>query len=283
MEVEMAFLELPDAKIFYKSHGDGGTPIVFVHGALCGHEDWTPQFAHFGARQRVVAVDLRGHGSSTAEPDSCSIEAFAADVVALLRALDLPPAVLVGHSMGSRVVLEANLQAPERVAGLLLNDGGRLGQGDPDVVERTMRPEMAAAYEKVVGDLFRGMFMANSDPQVRDRLVGRALAIPKSVGLAFFPRMLRWDAGRSEEALKRVRVPMLVLQSTFTNAQRVRVSLEPGADNYWFQVVREHAPTARIEIVPGVGHFTMLEAPDEVTRAITGLLDSVQSIERSKR
>lgn len=279
----MSFLDLPDARIFYKSHGNGGTPIVFVHGALCGHEDWNSQFAHFGARQRVVAVDLRGHGKSTTEPDSCSIEAFAADVVALLRTLDLPPAVLVGHSMGCRVVLEANLQAPERVAGLVLNDGGRLGQGDPETAECKMRAEMAAAYDKVVGNLFMGMFMANSDPKVRDRLVGRALAIPQAVGLAFFPRMLRWDASRSEEALAHVRVPMLVLQSTFTNTQRVRVSLEPGADNYWFQVVREHAPTARIQIVPGVGHFTMLEAPDEVTRAIASLLDSVQSIERSER
>ncbi len=279
----MPFLELPDAKIFYRESGAGGMPIVFVHGALCAHEDWNPQFEHFGARQRVVAVDLRGHGNSTAEPDSCSIEAFAADVVALLRALDLPPAVLVGHSMGCRVILEANLQAPERVAGLVLNDGGRLGRSDPEGSERTMRAEMAAAYEKVVGNLFKGMFMANSDPQVRDRLVARALAMPQAVGLAFFPRMIRWDAGRAEEALAHVRVPMLVLQSTFTNAQRVRVSLEPGADNYWFQVVREHAPTARIQIVPGVGHFTMLEAPDEVTGAIASLLDSVQSIERSER
>jgi len=56
----MPFLDLPDARIFYKSQGDGGTPIVFVHGALCGHEDWNSQFAHFGTRQRVVACDLRG-------------------------------------------------------------------------------------------------------------------------------------------------------------------------------------------------------------------------------
>jgi len=272
----MPFLELPDAKIFFQESGAGGTPIVFVHGALCAHEDWNPQFEHFGARQRVVVCDLRGHGKSTAaDPGSCSIETFAADVIALLGALDLPPAVLVGHSMGSRVVLEANLQAPERVAGLVLNDGGRLGTGDPEAAERNLRAEMAAAYEKVVGPLFSGMFNEKSDPQLKERLMRRALTIPQAVGLAFFPRMIGWDAGRVEEALKKVRVPMLVLQSTFTNAQRVRVSLEPGADNYWFQVVREHAPRARIEIVPGVGHFTMLEAPDEVTRAIQGVLDEL--------
>lgn len=271
----MPYLELPDAKMYYQSRGAGGTPIVFVHGALCAHEDWNLQYEHFGARQRVVACDLRGHGKSTADPESCRIESFATDVVALLRTLDLPPAVLVGHSMGCRVVLEANLQAPERVAGLVLNDGGRLGFGDAEAAERKLRAEMAAAFEKVVGPLFTGMFNEKSDPKLRERLVSRALAIPQAVGLAFFPRMIGWDAGRVEVALAKVRVPMLVLQSTFTNAQRVRVSLEPGTDNYWFQVVREHAPAAKIQIVPGVGHFTMLEAPDQVNRSIQAFLDGL--------
>jgi pimeloyl-ACP methyl ester carboxylesterase len=280
----MPYLELPDAKIFYQSRGDGEPPIVFVHGALCSHEDWNPQFEHFGARQRVVACELRGHGKSPVDdPDSCSIEAFASDVVALMRSLDLPPAVLVGHSMGCRVVLEANLQAPDRVAGLVLNDGGRIGQGDPEAAERNLRAEMAAAYEKVMGALFTGMFNEKSDPELRDRLVRRALAIPQAVGLAFFPRMIAWDAGRVEEALASVRVPMLVLQSTYTNAQRVRVSLEPRSDNYWFEVVREHAPSARIQIVPGIGHFTMLEAPEQTIRAIAGLLELVPKLRRSER
>ena len=136
-----------------------------------------------------------------------------------------------------------------------------------------MRAEMAAAYENVVRPLFTGMFNEKSDPQLKDRLVRRAFTVPQAVGLAFFPTMIGWDARRAEEALEKVRVPMLVLQSTFTNAQRVRVSLEPGADNYWFQVVRKHAPAAMIQIVPGVGHFTMLEAADEVTHAIQGVLD----------
>lgn len=280
----MPYLELPDARIFYQSRGDGDPPIVFVHGALCAHEDWNPQFEYFGARQRVVACDLRGHGKSTvAEPNSCSIESFAADVVALLRALDLPPAVLVGHSMGCRVVLEANLQAPERVVALVLNDGSRMGQGDPEEAERKARADMAAAYESVAGNLFTGMFIETSDPQLRDRLVRRALAVPQAVGMAFFPRMMKWDASRSAEALAQVRVPMLVLQSTIVDARRVRVSLQPGDDNYWFAAVREHAPAARIQIVPGVGHFTMLEAPDEVIRAIEGLLDSVPKLRRSER
>jgi pimeloyl-ACP methyl ester carboxylesterase len=272
----MPYLDLPDAKLHYQTRGEGGVPIVFVHGALCAHEDWNPQFEHFGARHRVIAIDLRGHGKSTvADPDTCSIVTFAADVVALMRALALPPAVLVGHSMGCRVVLEASLQAPERVAGLVLNDGGRLGQGDPAAAEQKLRAEMAAAYEKVMGPLFESMFNAKSDPKLKERLVRRALAVPQAVGVAFFPRMIGWDAGRVEEALQKVRVPLLVLQSTFTNAQRVRVSLEPGSDNYWFQVVRQHAPHADIQIVPGIGHFTMIEAPEATSRAIESLLEKV--------
>ena len=92
----------------------GRPPIVFVHGFGCGRADWDAQVAYFSPRHQTVAVDLRGHGDSPGSADLCSIERYGADVAEVMRALDLPRAVLVGHSMGCRVVIEAALQAPDR-------------------------------------------------------------------------------------------------------------------------------------------------------------------------
>jgi pimeloyl-ACP methyl ester carboxylesterase len=92
--------------------GQGRPPIVFVHGFACAHSDWDAQVAHFSPHHRTVAVDLRGHGASPGTADECSIERYGADVAEVIRALTLPPAVLVGHSMGCRVVIETALQAP---------------------------------------------------------------------------------------------------------------------------------------------------------------------------
>jgi pimeloyl-ACP methyl ester carboxylesterase len=87
--------------------GSGGPPMVFVHGLACDATDWQAQVDWFKARTTVVVGELPGHGSSPGTPADCTVEAYG---VALARAMTesrLPPAILVGHSMGCRVVLEA--------------------------------------------------------------------------------------------------------------------------------------------------------------------------------
>ena len=91
--------------------GQGRPPIVFVHGFGCAHSDWDAQVSHLSPRRQTIAVDLRGHGASPGTPNQCSIEQFGADVAEVMQTLALPPAVLVGHSMGCRVVVEAAFKA----------------------------------------------------------------------------------------------------------------------------------------------------------------------------
>jgi pimeloyl-ACP methyl ester carboxylesterase len=64
----------------------------------------------------------------------------------------------------------------------------------------------------------------------------------------------------------------LVLQSTYINLERVRVSLSPGATTPWIELVQHYVPTAHIEIVSDVGHFPMLEAPEVVNQAIAAFV-----------
>ena len=263
----MAYLTLPGTRLFYERAGDGDPPLVFVHGIASAHDDWRAQLDYFRARRCVVACDLRGHGASTGDPAQCDIETYGADVSALLRALDLPPAVLIGHSLGCRVVLQASVDAPERVTGLVLVDGSRLGTGDPQMAEQAARQQIqAVGYPAFLRGFFAGMFLEGSDPAVQERIVGRALALPEAIGGALFPRVVRWDAQAMDAALGRVAVPLLVIQSTYVTPQRVRVPLAPGASTPWLELVRRSVPTAQIEIVSGAGHFAMLEKPQAVNQ-----------------
>jgi pimeloyl-ACP methyl ester carboxylesterase len=99
--------------------GQGRPPIVFVHGFACAHNDWDAQVTHLSPRHQTVAVDLRVHGASFGTPDKCSVERYGADVAEVTRALALPQAVLVDHSMGCRVVVEAALQAPDHTVAII--------------------------------------------------------------------------------------------------------------------------------------------------------------------
>ena len=94
--------------------------IVFIHGVLNDHSVWilqTRYLAHHG--WNVLAVDLPGHCRSAGEP-AATVEAAADFVLALLDAAGLAQAVLVGHSFGALVALEAAARAPARVRQLVL-------------------------------------------------------------------------------------------------------------------------------------------------------------------
>jgi pimeloyl-ACP methyl ester carboxylesterase len=193
--------------------GSGAPPLVFVHGFACSHGDWQAQLDHFSRRHLALACDLRGHGQTPAEPDEVSIETFAMDVAQLLEDENLSGAVLVGHSMGCRVVLEAALKAPARVGRLVLVDGSRMGQGDPEEAADNATAAIAVlGYAKWARQFFEAMFVASSDAKLKAVTVARAVQLPEAIGSALFPRMNAWDAAKMEDALKAVKVPTLVIQ-----------------------------------------------------------------------
>ena len=123
--------------------------------------------------------------------------------------------------------------------------------------------------------MFNDMFVEGSDPALKERIISRALAFPEEIGAHLLPRMIGWDAQNMDTALSQVAVPLLVIQSTYVNTERVRILLKPGATSPWLELIRQHLPTAKIEIVSGVGHFPMLEAPEAVNQAIASFVADV--------
>ena len=174
--------------------GSGQPPIVFVHGFACAHIDWDAQAAHMSSRHQTVAVDLRGHGASPGAPDECSIERYGADVAEVMRALDLSPAVLVGHSIGCRVVIEAALQAPTQTAAVVLVDGSQFAPS----MELTLKDTFATTngYSALIGRWFQEMFTHESDPAVVARAVERAANLPQPIGEKMLLDLVRYDSVR---------------------------------------------------------------------------------------
>ena len=257
----------------YLRAGAGAPTLAFVHGFGCSHEDWLPQINELKNRFETVTWDLRGHGMTPGQPQECSIENFGGDVAALLSVLDINKVVLIGHSMGCRVVLEAarllsSSERPERIAGLVLIDGSRLATGDPRAAEAAARAAIdKSGYAAFAENLFRQMFFSPSP--LAETIIARAMRQPAGIGAALWPRMARWDAGEMEAALAAVRVPLLAIQSTTRDPQTLRrMPLKPGETTPWLDLVRQKKKDAKIEIVAGVGHFTQLEAADRVNRLI---------------
>jgi pimeloyl-ACP methyl ester carboxylesterase len=245
------------ALIHHVVAGQGPRPIVFVHGFACAHTDWDAQVAHFSPRHQTVAVDLRGHGASPGSAAECSIERYGADVAEVLRALALPPAVLVGHSMGCRVVTEAALQAPGHTAGVILVDGSQFaGSMETVLRERFATPD---GYAAMVEGLFTDMFTAKSDPALVAAVTQRAERLPRAIGEKMLTDMQRYDVGRLAASLASLRVPLMAIQSTYSDDKRERRSMSAGQTTPYLDMVRASVPSIRVEIIAETGHFPQLD------------------------
>lgn len=263
--------------IHHQIDGSQGEWLVFVHGLTCAHSDWKHQIDALSSRYRCLSVDLRGHGQSAALPGPYDMETLAADVVALLHDLSIGTAVMIGHSMGTRVIAAAAIQAPQRVGGLVFVDGSQQGSGDPaaarDGVLKMLGDESHAAT--VVQRMFSMMFTDKSDPADREQIVARAAQVPYNVFRSLMSNMASWDAGRMQPVFEQLEIPLTVLQSTRVSPERERFCLAAGESTAYLDMVRRAVPHARIEVIPDVGHFTQLDAADKVNQAIDTLAGSL--------
>src|SRR4051812_16265212 len=252
--------------MYFVRSGVGNPALVFVHGFACSLEDWRAQVEHFEKTNEVVACDLRGHGKTPGRPHECSIEHYGGDVAALVNNLELEGCILVGHSMGCRVVLEAARLTPDRVAGIVLVDGSRNATSDPDGAEAAARAAIEKnGYAAFAEMLFRQMFFTPSTQA--DAIVERALKSSAEVGPHLWPRTSRWDAGSMDAAFDALRCPVLAIQSTTRDfATLKRRMLKRGETSPWLDFLKSRG--AQVEIVSEVGHFTQIEAAREVNRLI---------------
>jgi pimeloyl-ACP methyl ester carboxylesterase len=263
------------ALIHHVVSGQGQPPIVFVHGFGCALSDWDAQVAHLSGRYQTIAVDLRGHGASPGEAAECSIERYGADVAEVMRALSLQPSVLVGHSMGCRVVTEAALQAPAHTAGVILVDGSQFAPAMAAVLRERFRT--ADGYAATLKELFTNMFTTKSDPAVVAAVCTRAEQLPRSIGEKMLTDMQRYDVGRLTRSLAGLAVPVMALQSTYSNEKRERQPLREGQATPYLDMLRDSLPSVRVEIIADTGHFPQLDESAQTNALIDRFVGSLAS------
>ena len=252
--------------------GEGKPALVFVHGFACSHADWAAQLAHFSRTNEVVACDLRAHGETPGRASECSIEHYGGDVAALVNNLELERCVLIGHSMGCRVVLEANRLIAEKVAGLVLVDGSRLAEREPQAAHAAARAAIdRVGYPAFAENLFRQMFFTASE--TAEAIVRRAVGTSAAFGPQLWPAMARWDAASMDGAFAAVRAPLLAIQTTTRNAELRRAPLKAGDTSPWLDYVKRNG--GRVEIIPDTGHFPQIEKPEVVNRLIAGFIQNL--------
>jgi pimeloyl-ACP methyl ester carboxylesterase len=248
----MPAVEHDGSKLVFEDRGNGSPPIVFVHGWGGSQADFRPQLEHFASSHRVVAIDLPGHGRSSPGGTPLAIERLADDVMWLVEEVGLERPVLVGHSVGGTIVLDAAARNVGAVAGIVMLDPVILFP--PPVIEG-FRPAVEALRSPAWLTVFRGFIESWTDDQEeRGRRAEQAKAIGQDVIASIGEHGLAYIADQTVTAVSvACDTPMLYVGGN----QPVDVGL-----------LRKLCPRARAEMVSGVGHYIQLRRPQEVNRLI---------------
>lgn len=242
----------PAGPLHVDDGGEGaGVPVVFVHSFGGSTAHWPAQLAHLRKSRRAVAVDLRGHGLSARPADNnYAIDSLAADIAAVVDALDLTRFVLVGHGLGSSVVVAYAGAHPERVAGLLLvTPPGRV---PPKQVQQTL-VAMEHAFETVSRGYYDRL-LTGAQPAVRSQITAEMGSLPKDASLGMIRASLNYDA-----------LPTL---SGYPGA-KLSIVTSPSVTPNELHVLLPEIPHASIE---GTSHWLHMDKPDEFNRLLDEFL-----------
>jgi pimeloyl-ACP methyl ester carboxylesterase len=258
------------AELHYEIAGSGGPALVLVHGGCCAASDWKHQIPALSADFRVLAMDLRGHGASTGAADELSVPQWAADVNALLEALGLGPAALVGHSLGSRIVAEAAWMRRDNVSALVLLDGSRTTGGfaatapQPDVLQdKAQATDLVAILDRTISP--------HAPPPVREQIIRTMSAPAPAIMQAAVGALAQWDRERADIVFPGLAgtLPILAIQSTYHDHFTPRRSFDdPHESSPYLDYLRSVLPQVEVEVLTATGHFSMMERPDRVTALI---------------
>ncbi|MFP6731437.1 MAG: alpha/beta hydrolase [Alphaproteobacteria bacterium] len=241
----------------------GQPTIVFIHGGGLDHSVWALQTRYFAYHGRnVLAVDLPGHGR-TAGPVLTTIEANADWVMALLDALDVETAALVGHSMGSLVAFDAAARYPARITALAL-----LGTSIPMPVADMLLDSAAegehAAFDMVTlwGHSRDGQTGSNRAPGLW--MTGAAVTLLERSGPGVLHACLKAanDYRHGLDLAGDITCPTLLLLGE-RDAMTPAKAAKPLA---------AAIPDARVTILPACGHMMMSEQPDQVLDELISIL-----------
>lgn len=227
----------------HDERGSGEPALVFLHGWACDRTVWNGQVDALAPRHRVIAVDLAGHGESPRGPGPWSIESCGADVAALVQRLDLRRVVLVGHSMGGDVALEAARRLAGRVEAIVWVDAYRSlpVERSEARIQRWIEP-FRADFAATMRSFVRGMFPPGADPALVEHLASDMAAVDPATALEMLEASLRYGA-EVGDTLAALGVPVFAINPE-----------EPPSDA---PALARHG--VHVDCLPRVGHFLMME------------------------
>jgi 3-oxoadipate enol-lactonase len=248
--------------IHYEISGSGPV-VMFAHSLGSDLSIWAAQKSALAGRHTVLCYDLRGHGQTTATPGAYTFDLLAADVAALLDALQIEKISFVGISLGGMIGQALALAAPQRLEKLVLADTtGRYPAAAQAAWPERIRQIEAGGLEPLVGPTLERWFTAAyraAYPEVAERIGGVIRNTPVAGYIGCCHAIAALDfSGRLNE----VRTPTLVLVG----------DQDAGTPPAMARELAAALPEARMEAIAGAAHLSNIEQAETFNRLLLDFL-----------
>lgn len=250
-------------EIVYERHGrpdDGAPTVLLVHGWAGNRTFWSQQVDVLTERYQVLTMDLGGHGASGSGRDDWHLPAFGDDAVAVVEAVDARDVALVGHSMGGDAIVFAARLLGDRVRGLVWVDTLRSLGDEPTSSAADVAGFVApfhADFGAAVDRFARSLFREGADPALVDHVARSMVAAPQEAALGSIGYALN-------------RHPPII--AALAELSAPVVAINPDMSPTDVESLRRHG--VEPIILTDVGHFSMLEDPDQFNPVLVATLAS---------
>ncbi|MEK6282564.1 MAG: alpha/beta hydrolase [Acidobacteriota bacterium] len=248
-----------DVRVHYQNYGKGNEALVLIHGWGSNLDFWRDHVSDLAKRNRVIAIDLPGHGQSDKPQLPYSMDLFARAVDAVLRDAKVKRAVLVGHSMGTPIARQFYRKYPEKTLAVVIVDGSLRPFPDKQLMKTFIEGLRAPNYREAGKQMFAGMAGPSLSAELQERIQASFLNTPQHVVVGAMEGM----ADDSIWAQDKINLPVLAVmaKSPFWPADTE-------------QFYRNTAAKLDFQMWDGVGHFLHMEKPKQFNDAVIAFLDS---------
>jgi pimeloyl-ACP methyl ester carboxylesterase len=266
-------------RLYYEEAGSG-SPVVFVHEYAADYRTWEPQMRRFSRSHRCVTYSQRSYPPSDIpnDPDKYSQDCFRDDVIAVMDALKIGKAHVVGHSMGALTALLVGIEYPQRCLSVTAAGCGYGSSADKKVVEETR------AVSRETGKMFAKTAMADAAKLYGDGPTRQAHKNKDPRGYAEFVQRL------SEHSAHGHSMTMINLQAKRPTLWDIEADLKKfkppllvvvGDEDDWCVdasiFLRRTAPTAGLAVIPRTGHTLTSEEPDRFNAELAEFFSAAEA------
>ncbi len=247
--------------IGYAEEGEGGIPLVLLHGVGCDKNVWGPQLQHFAGERRTVAFDYPGYGQSDLLPGATRDD-FAAAILAAMDGLGIGRAHLCGLSLGGVVALAMHAAEAERCASLILADSFAVHPEGPAIYQRSVEAAEAMGMRHLAEERVDALLAPGANEHLRNEVVEAMAAIdPAAYALG---AEAVWLADQRERA-RAVQCATLVLCGTEDRITPPALS----------EGLKDLIPHAALVEIAAAGHLSSAEQPAIFNRVVGAFLESI--------